>query len=161
LRRFTSDLISMSRVKETDFSDPAFIRQGWIEQQSAPSSFWSALFNDLNTPAALGALFSEVEKNWEWLEDNQTRSEVIGREDLQRGARNWAAILFALGLDLTEPVASKTEIPADITALAEKRWAAKQSKDFAAADALRKDLTAAGWTMLDRKDGYSLEPAKK
>ena len=28
-------------------------------------------------------------------------------------------------------------------------------------DALRGELAAAGWTMLDRKDGYSLEPAKK
>ena len=26
---------------------------------------------------------------------------------------------------------------------------------------LRKDLAAAGWSMLDRKDGYSLEPLKK
>ncbi len=32
---------------------------------------------------------------------------------------------------------------------------------LARADALRKELAAAGWSMLDRKDGYSLEPAKK
>jgi len=46
-------------------------------------------------------------------------------------------------------------------ALAEQRWAAKKAKDFASADRLRGELAAAGWTMLDRKDGYSLEPAKK
>ena len=55
----------------------------------------------------------------------------------------------------------KTEAPAEIKSLAEKRWAAKQAKDFATADALRKELTASGWSMLDRKDGYSLEPLKK
>jgi len=33
--------------------------------------------------------------------------------------------------------------------------------DFTTADALRKEIAAAGWAMLDRKDGYSLEPAKK
>jgi len=44
--------------------------------------------------------------------------------------------------------------------LAEKRWAAKQAKDFAAADALRKELTAADWSMLDGKDGYKLEKLK-
>ena len=69
--------------------------------------------------------------------------------------------MFALGLKLDAPIAPKAEAPADIKALAEKRWAAKLAKDFAAADALRKELTAAGWSMLDRKDGYSLEPAKK
>ena len=50
---------------------------------------------------------------------------------------------------------------AAVTALADKRWAAKKSKDFAAADTLRKELTAAGWSMLDGKDGYKLEPLKK
>ena len=67
--------------------------------------------------------------------------------------------VFALGLDLTPP--KQAEIPSEIRALAEKRWTAKQARDFAAADTLRKELAAAGWNMLDRKDGYSLEPAKK
>jgi cysteinyl-tRNA synthetase len=51
-------------------------------------------------------------------------------------------------------------VPGNITALAEKRWTAKKAKDFAAADALRTELTAAGWSMLDGKDGYKLEPIK-
>ena len=37
--------------------------------------------------------------------------------------------------------AARVDIPSDITALAEKRWAAKQAKDFAGADALRKELS--------------------
>ncbi len=161
LRSFTSSLISMSRVLNSDFSAPAFINEGWKDKDPAWTLFWHALENDLNTPAALGALFTIVEKNWEWLEDSQNSPEVIGREDLKRGARHWAAVLYALGLDLTETAAPKADIPADIAALAEKRWAVKQAKDFAAADALRKELTTLGWSMLDRKDGYSLEPVKK
>jgi cysteinyl-tRNA synthetase len=35
------------------------------------------------------------------------------------------------------------------------------AKDFATADALRKELTAAGWSMLDSKTDYKLEPLKK
>jgi cysteinyl-tRNA synthetase len=68
--------------------------------------------------------------------------------------------LFALGLDLS---ASPIQIsaPAEICALAERRWTAKKVKDYAAADALRKELAAAGWSMLDGKDGYKLEPVKK
>jgi cysteinyl-tRNA synthetase len=53
------------------------------------------------------------------------------------------------------PVASA---PAAVVALAAQRWAAKQAKDFAAADRLRQELTALGWAMLDRKDGYDLKP---
>ncbi len=114
------------------------------DSDSVFTPIFTALHDDLNTAGAFGALFTIVNK---------------GAANISAAA--FDRVLFALGLDLTEPVAPKTDIPADIAALAEKRWAAKQSKDFAAADALRKDLTAAGWTMLDRKDGYSLEPVKK
>jgi cysteinyl-tRNA synthetase len=104
---------------------------------------FAALHDDLNTPGALGALFS-----------------IVNRGPNGVDATAFDRVLFALGLDLA---ASEKRIsaPAEILALAERRWAAKQAKDFAAADALRKELTAAGWSMLDRKDGFSLEPAKK
>ena len=52
----------------------------------------------------------------------------------------------------------KRNVPDDVLALAEKRWKAKLGKDFAVADALRQDIAARGWSMLDRKDGYSIEP---
>ena len=103
----------------------------------------TALQDDLNTPAALGALFTIVNRG----------SADVDRAEFDR-------ILFALGLDLTaQPL--QISAPAEICALAEQRWAAKQKKDFATADKLRAEIAAAGWAMLDRKDGYSLEPAKK
>ncbi len=105
---------------------------------------FTALHDDLNTPGALGALFT-----------------VVNRRDHQVDRGTFDRAMFAFGLKLDAPVAPKAEAPAEIKALAEKRWAAKAAKDFAAADALRKEIAAAGWSMLDRKDGYTLEPAKK
>ena len=107
------------------------------------------LRDDLNTPAALGALFSMIP-------DAGKPSSATGRlESLNR-------VLEAFGFDLDKeilvPVATA---PAEIESLAQKRWAAKQAKDFAGADALRKELAAAGWSMLDSKDSYKLEPLKK
>ncbi len=104
----------------------------------------TALRDDLNTPAALGALFT-----------------IVNRKTGAADAASFDRVMFALGLKLDEAIAAKPETPAEINILAEKRWAAKQAKDFASADALRKEIAAAGWSMLDRKDGYSLEPAKK
>ena len=103
-----------------------------------------ALHDDLNTPGALGVLFTIVNRG-------------AGEADLESFDR----AMFALGLNLTAAAPAKAEAPADVTTLAEKRWAAKQAKDWPAADALRKEIAALGWSMLDRKDGYSLEPAKK
>jgi cysteinyl-tRNA synthetase len=104
----------------------------------------TALHDDLNTPAAFGALFT-----------------VVNRKGGEADQPSFDRALFALGLDLKAADLPKAEIPASITALADKRWAAKQAKDWAGADALRKELTAAGWSMLDGKDGYKLEPVKK
>jgi cysteinyl-tRNA synthetase len=110
---------------------------------NAFEAFFAALADDLNTPGALGALFTVVNR---------------GAAGVDRAAFDRA--MFALGLNLDAPVAAKAEVPASVAELANRRWAAKQAKDFAAADALRKEIAAAGWTMLDRKDGFSLEKSK-
>lgn len=129
------------------FNDPKYL----TATNGAPSRLnevLDALRDDLNTPAALGALF-------------KIGNEIAcsGPTDADRIALD--QILFVFGFDPKLLAPQKTSIPAEIEDLASRRWAAKAAKDFAAADALRKELTAAGWSMLDRKDGYSLEPLKK
>ncbi len=46
--------------------------------------------------------------------------------------------------------------PDEIVALAAARADAKANKDWATADALRAQIDAAGWTILDSKDGYKI-----
>ncbi len=111
---------------------------------AAFTSVFVALHDELNTPGAFGALFTLVNR---------------GPQGISLAA--FDRVLFAIGLDLVSAAAPKAEVPAAITALAAQRWAAKQAKDFAAADALRKELAAAGWSMLDSKTDYKLEPVKK
>ncbi|MCF7761060.1 MAG: cysteine--tRNA ligase [Cephaloticoccus sp.] len=115
---------------------------------------FSALREDLNTPTALGALFSiraDIERTMKGQPGKQiTKGDLIALEK----------VLFAFGFVLEKTPVPKLAATQNITTLAEQRWAAKQAKDFAPADKLRADLTAAGWSMLDRKDGYSLEPLK-
>ena len=48
------------------------------------------------------------------------------------------------------------EIPAEVAALAEKRWQAKQAKNWAEADGLRGELDALGYNVKDGKDGYTI-----
>jgi cysteinyl-tRNA synthetase len=114
---------------------------------------FNALNDDLNTPAALGALF-EIRHQIAYPLPNSGKSTAGDLAEFNRA-------MFALGLNVDKIHSVAVEVPADIKALAEKRWAAKQAKDFASADALRKELTAAGWSMLDSKTEYKLEPVKK
>ena len=48
--------------------------------------------------------------------------------------------------------------PDDVVTLAERRAEARRQRDFAEADRLRDEMAAAGWLVLDRPDGFELEP---
>jgi cysteinyl-tRNA synthetase len=99
-------------------------------------------------PSALGALFTIIN------EFNPSAATISDYASLDRA-------LTVLGIDIPTFIESALKIPSAITALAEKRWAAKQAKDWNGADAFRKELAAAGWNMKDAKDSYTLELLKK
>lgn len=107
------------------------------------------LNEDLNAPAALGALFSAL-KDFD-AKGASTEADLAAYRQTMK----------IFGFPTSVAIKAARITPPIIVTLAEKRWAAKQAKDFAAADALRKELAAAGWAMLDSKDGYKLEPLKK
>ncbi|MCF6313025.1 MAG: cysteine--tRNA ligase [Verrucomicrobiales bacterium] len=113
-------------------------------------SAYQSLLQDLNTPEALGRIFSELRE----LKVDQLRAEqaLEAWSDLK-----W--ILLALGLSFPQ-VEEKAgvEVPAEISELAEQRWQAKQAKEWAQSDALRDKLLEKGWEVKDGKDGYELCP---
>ncbi len=106
----------------------------------------AALRSDLNTPAALGALFT-----------------AINTFDVRRATRADALALDAvkavLGFDRKDD--PQALVPPEVRELAERRWSAKLARDFPTADRLRGELAAAGWSMLDGKAGFQLERSKK
>ncbi|MCP5535897.1 MAG: cysteine--tRNA ligase [Akkermansiaceae bacterium] len=113
-------------------------------QHSLFAAAWESLNKDLNTPAALGHLFSGLKA-----------AQKLEGEEAAANLAAFDAIVHALGLELpTEEEAS--DIPAEIQDLAERRWQAKQNKDWAASDQLRNELSAQGWTIKDNPDGYEI-----
>ena len=109
---------------------------------------WDSLENDLNTPGALGGLFTGL-RECSQLDGGNAAAALAG----------FNRVLRALGLVLPEENAPAGEIPADIRALADTRWQARAAKNWAESDALRARLAEQGWLVKDGKDGYTLEPA--
>lgn len=105
------------------------------------AQFLDAINDDLNTPLALGVL-------WTMLKENASKDIF----DL--------AVKFdkALGLDF-ENVKEETqdEIPAEILEKAQLRWQAKLNKDWGVADAIRQELLALGYEILDSKTEYTVK----
>jgi cysteinyl-tRNA synthetase len=63
--------------------------------------------------------------------------------------------VFGLGLAAWTPKA--VDVPSEVKAIADARYAARTARQWAEADRLRSELHAAGWEMEDRPDGYSLK----
>ena len=109
---------------------------------------WESLTQDLNTPGALGGIFTGLREATR-LTGSQAAAALAG---LNR-------ILRALGLTLPEiPNTESIIVPEPIKALAEARWAARLAKDWAQSDTLRAELLEQGWLMKDGKEDYSLCP---
>lgn len=121
------------------------------EGNGAFAPAWEALCNDLNVPAALGALFTAVKSV-----ENAMRS---GEKPPLETFHGWRRMLHALGLVLPAQGASQ-EAPAEVVELAQQRWDAKKARDFAAADSLRGRIQEMGWEVKDAKEGFTLEALK-
>ncbi|MDB6080467.1 MAG: cyss: cysteine--trna ligase, partial [Akkermansiaceae bacterium] len=110
-------------------------------------SAWDALNDDLNTAGALGGLFTGL----------RDAAKLEG-DEAAKALAAFNRVLRALGLVLPEEE-PEAEVPAEIRALAEERWAVRSAKDWAQADAMRQQLAELGWIMKDGKDGYDLTSA--
>ena len=112
-----------------------------------------ALLSDLSTPEALGRCFSLVRE----LSEAYERGEYEGRQDaVSEVCRGFQATCDAFGLVVEPKKEDLVEIPADIENLAQKRWNAKLTKDWAMADQLRNELLELGWVVKDGKEGFEL-----
>jgi cysteinyl-tRNA synthetase len=108
------------------------------------AQFRARMDDDLDTPSATALLFDTVRRANAALD--------AGTADAAALAAAVRAICDAVGLTLK--VAD--EVPADAAAKAAALDAARAAKDFAAADALRADLQADGWTVETTKAGTTL-----
>ncbi len=118
------------------------------------ADFAAAMDDDLGTPKALACVHEIVHSG---------NAALAAGNDVQvRGALGSVrAMLAILGLDpLAEPwvnsgtgAASSGVVEALVTALLEQRDAARARKDFAAADAIRDQLAAAGVSVEDTAEG--------
>jgi cysteinyl-tRNA synthetase len=108
---------------------------------------WDSLNDDLNTPAALGGIFTGL----------KTSTDLHGK-DAAAALAGLNRILRALGLTLPEPSEKESaQVPDHIRALAETRWQARSAKNWAESDRLRDELAKQGWQVKDGKEGYALE----
>ena len=120
---------------------------------TAERAFTAAVGDDLNVSEALAAIFALVGEVNRLTPD--LASAAAARAFFARCER-------VLGWFGAEPALDTAEvpIPAEVQALLAQRQAARQAKDFGAADRLRDQLLQRGWKIVDTPAGPQLVPAR-
>jgi cysteinyl-tRNA synthetase len=133
-----------------------------VEVQLEP--FWTALYDDLNTPSAMSHLFALA---------NRARGLIKAPTDDVQAARELGDVLAALleagnflGFLGADPDAwfeggADEELKTRVEALLKTRFEARQAKDWATADQIREELNALNVVVMDSPTGATWRLAEK
>ena len=120
------------------------------------AQFDRCMDDDFNTALALSDLFGI----FKGISAKIAAGDKTAADDCAQVAKTYSLLgLFRKNpADYLAEVAAKNavETPEDVKALAEERWNAKKSRNWARADELRAELDKMGYAVKDSKDGYEI-----
>jgi cysteinyl-tRNA synthetase len=145
LRRLTDFLVRVETVSGEGSHADVIDRVA-----AARKTFKDAIDDDLNTAAALGAMFELVRTLNSSIDAGQ-----VGRDDVTAIREAFGEFDSVLGvLSLRQQEDQRPPVPvAEIEQMIEDRHAARRRRDFAAADRIRNDLAARGVLLEDNAGG--------
>lgn len=110
----------------------------------------NALSDDLNTPGALGVLFSFINDTWNC-------DSALGFDEISFEFEKLSSLLHSVFacFDLEEKTV--ISIPLEVQALLDQRAAARANKDFAESDRLRDEIAKLDFSVKDTADGQVIE----
>ncbi|MEK7516552.1 MAG: cysteine--tRNA ligase [Patescibacteria group bacterium] len=117
--------------------------------QETREEFVQAMDDDLNTPKALGLLFTFVRNA------NPLLRTGVAASELKEAQRLVADTARVFGLTLRTPRASA--VPAEVKKLLAEREDARAASDWAHADAIRKEIEVFGYTVEDTPEGQKVK----
>lgn len=128
------------------------------EDEEVDREFDSAMDDDFNTAKALADLFGVFRRASAALREG----DVARANNLLGQVKKTYGLLGLFRAVPSEFIARcdakhRADIPDEITELVRRRAEAKEAKDWAAADALRAEITAKGYSVKDTKDGAVVE----
>lgn len=138
--------MAKSTAKSGTFTEEE--KEGLLKHKQA---FIDAMDDDLNTADGISAIF-ELVRDINVALSNTEKPASLEYVTFAEGL--FLELINVLGLLYQDK--KEDEIPAEVTELVEKRAAARKAKDFAAADALRDQIKALGYEVLETRQGTKI-----
>ena len=151
IENFTESLLLKINKDKKQFNEQ-YLRIHGLKDFGLLQDAWKGLSNNLNTSACLGSIFGLIGSN---------PASKLNADETEQLLKALGSILYALGLRLFSNQKQSSEAPQEIIDLAKERWEARQNKDYAKADSLRKSLQDDGWDVKDTPTDYKLFTLKK
>ena len=157
----TENLIGSFKGMELTIDNEAAIRAAEYTQK-IEDEFNACMGDDFNTALALSNLFGYFKDMKKWLNEGKTGGAFAAISASVQIRRTYGLLgLFVKNAKeykawYEAQNATTEEIPAEVQAVAEERWAARQNRDWAKSDELRAKLTEMGYAVKDSKTGYEL-----
>lgn len=130
--------------------------KGSVGNPEIDKSFDECMDDDFNTALALSNLFGIFKS----ISAKVAAGDASAAEDACQVRKTYSLLgLFKKSCDeYFAEVAKKNavEVPEEVKSLAEERWQAKKSKNWARADELRAEIDKLGFAVKDSKDGYEI-----
>ena len=149
LYEFYGELAAAEGAKDAGEADKSYALK--IDKE-----FNECMDDDFNTALALGNLFGYFKEMRKFLSAGDARAAAMAAQ-----IRETYSLLGLFKKDAAAYVKwyeskNAAEIPSEVKALAEERFAARAARDWAKSDALREKLAALGYSVKDSKEGYTL-----
>ena len=127
------------------------------EDPPVAADFARCMDDDFNTALALSNLFGYFKEMKNLLKAGEGKA----AKKYAKEVKEEYALLGLFKKDAAEYLAwynakNAEEIPAEVKAIADERWAARTEKNWAKSDELRAKLTELGYAVKDSKEGYTL-----
>ena len=116
--------------------------------------FNACMGDDFNTALALSNLFGYAKEIKKFLAAGDGKALAYAVQ-IQK-TYSLLGVLTRKPEEYAALFAEESGVPAEVTAIAEERWAARQNRDWAKSDELRDKLAAMGYAVKDSKTGYEL-----
>lgn len=104
------------------------------------NKFHEAINDDLNMPQAISVVWDVVKNNIK----SKQFAELLDKFDT------------VLGINISEKIEEKTDIPEEVIKIAEERKMAREEKNWAKSDELRDRIEEIGYLIKDSKEGYEI-----